>query len=641
MRRKNNKNKYDIIVIGGGHAGIEAAMVASRSLFSIAMITSSRHSIGRMSCNPAIGGSAKGQLVREIDAMGGVMGTIADLTAIHCRMLNLSKGPAVWGQRTQNDREWYSELAQNLMSDQKNLDIIEDEVVEIGVEDNVLSSDELKIKSITTRLGQTIFCNILIICAGTFLGGLLHTGNESMPGGRFGEKAINNLTENLNSYGIQNGRLKTGTPPRIDINSINFNDIELQNGDINPQPFSFRSDTVVNYQIPMFLTHTNEKTHTILRSGFSESPLFTGKIKGIGPRYCPSIEDKVERFKDRERHQIFIEPEGYNTNVVYVNGFSTSLPKEIQVKGLKSIIGLEKSRVLRYGYAIEYDFFSPSQLHLSLESKIIDGVFFAGQINGTSGYEEAAAQGLIAGINAVLKLNGKEPIILKRSEAYIGVLIDDLINKDTNEPYRMFTSNAEYRLLLRQDNADRRLMPTGYKIGLINKSTYDRLMKKEKLIKEGLEHFRSTNINENRLNTYLAEKGTGSVNQSMRVATVLQRPEGKINDLLMLGYFNHDPFIKNLNLLEDEKMVREVLEQIEIEIKYEGYILRQEADVKYFEKQESANIPIDFDYRKIKSLSSEGKQKLLKIKPRSIGQASRISGVTPADVSVLLVHLKV
>jgi tRNA uridine 5-carboxymethylaminomethyl modification enzyme len=637
MKKLEKQNNYDIIVVGGGHAGIEAAIAASRSGLLVALVTMSQSSIGRMSCNPAIGGSAKGQLVREIDALGGVMGKIADKTTMHYRMLNLSKGPAVWAPRTQNDRTWYGQEARNLLCSQTNINILEDQAIGVCV---TKGENKPAVSGIFTQGGREIFCRSLIISAGTFLHGILHTGHESIGGGRYGEKAINNLTESLNKFGIKSGRLKTGTPPRVDIDSINFNLLEIQHGDSRPTPFSFQNMRIQNRQIPMFLTYSNQNTHSILRLGFKDSPLFTGKIKGIGPRYCPSIEDKVERFKERERHQIFIEPEGYNTNVVYVNGFSTSLPKAIQDKGLKSIRGLEKSRIIRYGYAIEYDYFPPRQLNLSLESKIVDGIYFAGQVNGTSGYEEAAAQGLIAGINAVLKLKGKEPLILKRSEAYIGVLIDDLVNKDADEPYRMFTSRAEYRLLLRQDNADRRLMRQGYELGLINQITFDRLTTKERLIKEGLKHFRSNNFEQEKINKYLIMKGSREVNQNIRIASVLQRPEGNINDLFVGGYLDHDTFIESLNLLYDEKLKKEILEQIGIEIKYEGYLSRQEADIKYFEKQESFFIPNEFDYKKIKSLSSEGKEKLSKIRPRSIGQASRISGVTPADISVLLVHLK-
>ena len=640
MYRPKLRTEYSVIVIGGGHAGIEAAMATSRSGLSTLLATISINSIGRMSCNPAIGGSAKGQLVRELDALGGVMGKIADRTSIHFRMLNLSKGPAVWAQRTQNDRNWYAEEAQNILEDQPSLDIIETRISNIEIIGKAGQQGMPRVTGIVTNDGLKIRCKSLIICAGTFLHGVLHTGNNTVVGGRYGEVASGGITECLRSFGIISGRLKTGTPPRIDINSVNFNAIELQSGDINRIPFSFQHEQNVNKQIPMYLTYTNFQTHAILKKGFKDSPLFTGRIKGIGPRYCPSIEDKVERFKERERHQIFVEPEGYNTNVVYVNGFSTSLPSEIQEEGLRSIKGLEKCRVLRHGYAIEYDYFPPRQLKLSLESKIIEGLFFAGQVNGTSGYEEAAAQGLIAGINATLKLKGKEPLILNRSLAYIGVMIDDLVNKDTEEPYRMFTSRAEYRLLLRQDNADRRLMKIGHTLGLITGGAYNRLVQKEKLIEEGLKYFRSNNIKADQVNDYLIGRGEGVVTQNIRISKLIQRPEGKIQDLLKNSYLDQDQFIGQLKSLNDENLMNEILQQIEIEIKYDGYLKRQEEDVRSFEKQESSIIPEKFDFNKIKSLSVEGKEKLIKIKPRSVGQASRISGVTSADLSILLVHLK-
>ncbi|MBI3578681.1 MAG: tRNA uridine-5-carboxymethylaminomethyl(34) synthesis enzyme MnmG, partial [Ignavibacteriales bacterium] len=498
------KEKYDVVVVGGGHAGIEATLAAARMGCSTLMITMDRKAIGRMSCNPAIGGTAKGHLVREIDALGGEMGKIADSTGIQFKVLNKSKGPAVWSPRCQSDREWYSREARKRIESQVGVDLLEDSIVDVITEE--MSPSGLRsVVGIITKSGLKIACKSVVLSAGTFLRGLMHTGLTNREGGRYGEPPSKGLTENLQTLGFISGRLKTGTPPRIDLNTINLSNLEEQRSDDPPQPFSFSTPEITNKLIPMYMTYTSRVTHEILRKGFDRSPMFTGLIKGTGPRYCPSIEDKVVRFADKERHQIYLEPEGYDTNIVYVNGFSTSLPEEIQFEGLRSIAGLENVKMLRPGYAVEYDFLPPHQVKLSLETKLVDGLFFAGQINGTSGYEEAAAQGLIAGINAALRVQGKAPFVLKRSEAYIGVLIDDLVNKSTDEPYRMFTSRAEHRLLLRQDNADRRLMRLGYSLGLVEKKPHERLQLKEELIAAGIQLANQHSITPVNINSYLAQ----------------------------------------------------------------------------------------------------------------------------------------
>jgi tRNA uridine 5-carboxymethylaminomethyl modification enzyme len=636
MYTDRGRAKYDIIVLGGGHAGIEASLAAARMGLSTALVTMDVASIGRMSCNPAIGGIAKGHLVREIDALGGEMAKLADATGIHFRMLNKSKGPAVWSPRCQNDREWYSREARRRIFAQDGLDVLEDSIVDVLVED-IHGGKAKRLIGVRTLKERVIFAKSLIISAGTFLRGLMHTGLESKVGGRYAEPASQGLTECLERLGIVSGRLKTGTPPRIDIDSIDFSKVEEQHSDNPPRPFSFQNVTINNKLIPMFLTFTTPQTHDILKKGFDRSPMFTGRIKGKGPRYCPSIEDKIYRFADKERHQIFLEPEGYDTNVVYVNGFSTSLPQDIQYEGLRTIPGLQNVRMLRPGYAVEYDFFPPHQLHLTLESKLIHGVYFAGQVNGTSGYEEAAAQGLIAGINAALQIKGREPLVLKRSESYIGVLIDDLVNKSTDEPYRMFTSRAEYRLLLRQDNADRRLMKYGHSIGLISESSYQRLRKKEKLITQIFSVLKQTSISPSVVNGYLESLGSSPIDEKEKLIEILKRPGTELKGLLSL-----DGMASRVQGLFDVEthLLDEVLEQVEIEVKYDGYIDRQREMIEKFEKYEVKEIPDDFDYSKVKALSAEGREKLMMVRPRSIGQASRISGVSPADVSVLMVYLR-
>lgn len=615
-----SKNQFDVIVIGGGHAGIEAAHSAATMGCRTALITMDIQTIGRLSCNPSIGGSAKGHLVKEIDALGGVIGLLGDRSGIQFKMLNTSKGRAVWSPRSQNDKDLYPIYAQNLLFSTKNLTIIQ-----ASIQNIVISNDMVK-GIICDR--ELISSQTVIICSGTFLNGKMYTGLDRTYGGRVGEQHLQGLTERLNELGIESGKLKTGTPPRILRDSIDYSKTEPAYGDEQPKPFSYRTQAVRN-SIICNSTQTSETTHGILEEGFSASPMFTGVIQGSGPRYCPSIEDKIARFSDKKSHPILLEPEGLSVNSVYVNGFSTSLPKNIQESGLRSIPGLQNAEILRYGYAVEYDFFFPYQLHHTLESKHIRGLYFAGQVNGTSGYEEAAAQGLTAGINAACAVQGRPAFTLSRSEAYIGVLIDDLVNKSSNEPYRIFTSLAEYRLILRQDNASFRLTHYGHELGLIDGNTYQRIKANSSLRDEIKQIINSETIKPEHVNNYLADKNESAIQFPTLASQIVKRSTVRLSDILPVLNKQYGNLSEGISA-----------EQAEIDIKYEGYIQRQSKEIQQFLDLEHKTIPYQLDYQSITSLSAEGREKLSKIRPVSLGQAARIMGVSSSDISILTLYIR-
>ena len=620
-------NKYDVIVVGAGHSGNEAAAAAANLGSKVLLITMNMETIGQMSCNPAIGGIAKGQIVREIDALGGYTGIVTDQSAIQFKMLNLSKGPAMWSPRSQCDRSLFSKKWREVLENNNNVDFWQDLVVEIIIKNN-------KAVGVKTAMGVTINGTTVILNSGTFLNGIIHIGEKQFGGGRMGEKPSFGITEQLKELGFEVGRMKTGTPPRVDGRTIDFTKTEEQPGDNNPGKFSF-SDTTsyLKEQKSCFITYTNNETHEILKSGFDKSPMFNGSIKSVGPRYCPSIEDKISRFSQRSRHQIFAEPEGWNTIEFYINGFSSSLPEEIQLKGLRSIPGFKNAKMFRPGYAVEYDFFQPTQLKTTLETKIIENLFFSGQINGTTGYEEAAGQGIIAGINAHLKTIELEPFILNRDDAYIGVLIDDLITKGTKEPYRMFTSRAEFRILLRQDNADLRLTEMSYKLGLAKKERLTKTLQKKKETGDLINYLEKLSVSPEDVNPILKKHNSSTINQKMKADKILSRPNIKLKNLIdsnknLLNYIKNNIGLKN-----------EVKEQAEVQIKYLGYISREKEVAVKMSRLENIKIPIDVDYSKFSSLSNESKEKLTKIKPETLGIASRISGIKPTDISVLMVYL--
>ena len=618
--------KYDVIVVGGGHAGCEAANAAAKLGSSVLLVTMNMNTIAQMSCNPAMGGVAKGQIIREIDALGGGSGIVSDRSAIQFRMLNLSKGPAMWSPRTQNDRMLFAEEWRLLLERNNNVDFWQDTCVGLCVKGDT-------VEGIKTALGITIFASSVILTNGTFLNGLIHLGEKQFGGGRAGEKSSTGITEDLVDLGFEAGRMKTGTPPRVDGRSLDFTKMEQQDGDSVPSKFSYGDTKALVKQRPCFVTYTNEATHEMLKTGFDRSPMFNGSIKSVGPRYCPSIEDKINRFADKDRHQIFVEPEGWKTVEIYVNGFSTSLPEEVQYESMKLIPGFENVKMFRPGYAIEYDFFPPTQLKHTLETKVINNLYFAGQINGTTGYEEAACQGLIAGINAHRKLNELSPFILNRSDAYIGVLIDDLITKGTKEPYRMFTSRAEYRILLRQDNADLRLTPIGHEIGLASDDMLERVGKKQEGTNQLIKAFRAMGVTPTLANPVLLDKDSAGITQQVKLSSLITRPHISIEDVLNMSVEARELSIELLKSHPD------IVIQAEIQMKYQGYIEREEEIAKKMNRLEDVIIPETLNYAALVSVSYEAREKLMKIKPVTIGQAARISGVSPSDIAVLLIHL--
>lgn len=620
---KSMFKEYDVIVIGAGHAGCEAASAAAAMGSSVLLVTMNMNTIAQMSCNPAMGGVAKGQIVREIDALGGYSGIVSDKSMIQFRMLNLSKGPAMWSPRTQNDRMRFSEEWRLVLEKNPRIDFWQEMAKGLVVEDK-------RAVGIVTNLGIVIKAKAVVLTNGTFLNGKIHIGEKNFGGGRAAENAAFGITEQLIQLGFEAGRMKTGTPPRVDGRSLDYSKMEEQFGDESPGKFSYTDTKPLTKQASCWITYTNEKVHNELKKGFDKSPMFQGRIQGVGPRYCPSVEDKINRFAERERHQIFVEPEGWNTVEIYVNGFSTSLPEDVQYKALTKIPGFENAKMFRPGYAIEYDYFPPTQLKSTLETQLIENLYFAGQINGTTGYEEAACQGLMAGINAHNKVHEKDPFILRRSDAYIGVLIDDLVNKGTQEPYRMFTSRAEYRILLRQDNADLRLTEIGYKMGLASRERVDAVVEKKKAVESLSQQLKKIRIAPDSINTGLLELNTSSIKEKIYVPQLLKRPQIGMKELKRISSEMDD-------LLS--KYSVEVLEQVEINVKYESYIEREQVLAEKLGNLEDCQIFPDFDYDRVKALSSEAREKLKKIRPQTVGQASRISGVSPSDVSVLTIYM--
>lgn len=619
------QDEYDVVVVGAGHAGSEAAAAAANMGMKTLLVTMSLQNIAQMSCNPAMGGIAKGQIVREIDALGGYSGIVSDQSAIQFKMLNVSKGPAMWSPRCQSDRMRFAETWRLMLEGTLNLDFYQEMVSGLLIEKN-------KVIGVRTSLGIEIKAKTVVLTNGTFLNGLIHIGEKQFGGGRAGESASFGITEDLVNVGFESGRMKTGTPPRVDGRSLDYSKMEEQPGDENPQKFSYSDITKpLSVQRSCYMTYTSNEVHELLREGFDRSPMFNGRIKSLGPRYCPSIEDKINRFADKERHQIFVEPEGWNTVEVYVNGFSTSLPEDVQFRALRSVVGFENVKFFRPGYAIEYDYFPPTQLKHSLETKLVEGLFFAGQINGTTGYEEAAAQGLMAGINAALKVQQKDPFILKRDEAYIGVLIDDLITKGTEEPYRMFTSRAEYRTLLRQDNADFRLTPKSFEIGLAKEDRMKRMEYKKESSDNFVQFFRETSVKTEEANPILESKGSDLMKQPDKMFKVFSRPQLDLEDVLK--------FEKVRSYIAEHNLDQEVIDQALIQVKYSGYIEKERNNADKLTRLEDVKIPDNFDYDKIKSMSHEAREKLKKIRPVTISQASRISGVAPSDISILLIHM--
>ena len=622
------KLSYDVVVIGAGHAGCEAATAAARLGSRTLLITIDMEKIASMSCNPAVGGVAKGQIVREIDALGGMMGRVTDRSAIQFRMLNRSKGAAMWSPRAQCDKHQFSREWRHIVENTKNLYLWQDSVVDILFD---TSAEKPRVRGVKTRMGVEIECSRVVLTAGTFLEGMMHCGEASAEGGRAGDQAAHGVTASLLKLGFESGRMKTGTPVRLDARTINFDALEMQEGDAEPSKFSYDADTeAVSNQLPCFMVYTSKRVHDILRTGFDRSPLFNGTIHGIGPRYCPSIEDKLRTFADKEQHQLFLEPEGRGTNEYYLNGFSSSLPFEVQMEALRNIVGLEDVHVYRPGYAIEYDYFPPTQLKHTLETKLVDGLYFAGQVNGTTGYEEAAAQGLMAGINAHRSLRGEDEVVLGRDEAYIGVLIDDLVTKGVDEPYRMFTSRAEYRILLRQDNADQRLTPLGYKIGLVCEEKYENLLKKNAAVESFISMLRATSVKIGEIDSYLISVGEEPLSQGKKLYDIVLRSNVTISDLSQV----HKKLAK---YIAENDLKREIIEQAEIQIKYRGYIERERYYAEKMHRLENIAIPESFDFNAMQSLTIEARQKLSRIRPTTLGQASRIPGVSPADINVLLV----